>query len=159
MIRAKTSFVAEGVTIDRETNKVSAYGLVEYLRTEAFPLYFQKLFFFCLWERENGDPERCRAEFSMTMNGRELARQGVDIDFAQLPRNRCVVRIDDFSVGEPGTVAFQLAIPGHGSAEWWIDVRHAPPAAPGPVGASGAGVIYESQTVSLSVGSVNVHRR
>lgn len=159
MIRAKICFVAEGISIDRETNQVSAFGLVESLQADAFPLFFQKLFFFCLWERENSDPAHAHADFSVTMNGREIARQSVVIDFEQLPRNRCIIRIDNFSVSEPEKVGLRLAIPGHAVAEWSLEARHAAASAPRPVDESRQGLTYESRNISISLGHVNVNRR
>ena len=58
MIRAKTCFLAEGVTTDRDTGQVSAFRLIQNLRTAAYPAAVPKIAFFCLWERADADPSR-----------------------------------------------------------------------------------------------------
>ena len=159
MIRVKTCFVAEGVVTDRDTSQVSAFGILENVQADSYPLSVQKLAFFCLWGRVAGDPQRASCEFSITLNGQDIARQGVDIDFQQYFNNRCTIRLDGFTLNEPGIVVFRLAIPGHDIAEWTLEARRAAAAAPGAAGPAGSSRIYDSGEVSVSVGSVSVHRR
>jgi hypothetical protein len=58
MIRAKTCFLAEGVTTDRDTGQVSAFRLVQNLRSRGLPVSVPKVAFFALWERDGADPSR-----------------------------------------------------------------------------------------------------
>jgi hypothetical protein len=159
MIRVKTCFVAEGVITDRDTDQISAFGLLENLHAESYPLSVQKLAFFCLWGRSSTDPQRATCEFSITLNGKDLVRQGVDIDFQQYLHDRCTIRLDGFALSEPGSVVFRLAIPGHETAEWALEAGRGASGASGTVHAAGSSRIYESNPVSISVGNVNVHRR
>jgi len=133
MIRAKTCFLAEGVTTDRDTGQVSAFRLIQNLRTAVYPAAMPKIAFFCLWERDGADPSRSRADFSITLDGRDITRQPVDIDFGQQLMNSCTIWIADLEIGAPGHLVFQAAIPGHGAAEWSLAagiVAGAPPPAP-----------------------------
>ncbi len=121
MVRAKTCFLAEGVTTDRDTGQVSAYRLIQNLRAGAYPVAVPKLAFFCLWERDAGDASLARAEFSITLDGRGITQQSVDIDFGQHPMNCCTIWIADLELGAPGRLVFRAAIPPHGTAEWMLD--------------------------------------
>jgi len=118
MIRAKTCFVAEGVTTDRDTGQVSAFHIVQNLRAAAYPVSVPKVAFFCLWERDVADPSRSVAEFSIALDGRDVTRQPVDIDFGQQLMNCCTIWIADLEIAKPGHLVFQAAIPGHVAAEW-----------------------------------------
>jgi hypothetical protein len=156
MIRARTCFVAEGVSIDRETNKVSASALAESLAGSSFPLAVPQLHFFCLWERDEGDPARCATELLVTLNSREIARHALEIDFEQSRRNRYVARIDNLSVSEPGSLMFRLSLPGHSIAEWRIDVTSN---AANDQPQERRGVVYESMNVTVTRGDVEIRRR
>jgi hypothetical protein len=118
MIRAKTCFLAEGVTTDRDTGQVSAFRLIQNLRTAVYPAAVPKVAFFCLWERADADPSRALAEFSITLDGRAVKRQAVDIDFGQQLMNCCTIWIADLEIAGPGQLVFRAAISGHGAGEW-----------------------------------------
>ena len=152
MIRVKTCFVAEGVVTDRDTDQTSAFGLVEGVQAETYPLAIQKLAFFCLQARTPGDPQRVTGEFSLTLNGRDLARQSVDIDFQQLLQNRTTIRLVGLTLSEPGELVFRMAIPGHDTAEWTMQASRAAAGALGAMGSTGPSRLYDSGQVSISLG-------
>ena len=152
MIRAKTCFLAEGVTTDRDTGQVSAFHIIQNLRAAAYPVSMPKVAFFCLWERDGADPSRSVAEFSITLDGRDVTRQPVDIDFGQQLMNCCTIWIADLELAAPGHVVFQAAIPGHGAAEWSLAagiVAGAPPPAPAT-----SRQVFDFAPVSISAGNV-----
>ena len=151
MIRTKTCFLAEGVTTDRDTGQVSAFRLVQNLRAAAYPVSVPKLAFFCLWERADSDPAHSRAEFSITLDGRDITRQPVDLDFGLLVMNGCTIWITDLELGTPGHVVFRAAIPGHGAAEWTLDASVVAGAA--PIAPATSHHVYDFGPVSISAGN------
>jgi len=157
MIRAKVCFVAEGVSIDRETNLVSAFGLLETLHPDSYPLFLQRISFLCVWEREGTDPQRCRGEFSITLDGQDISRQSIDIDFLHHLRNKTTIRLNGFVVSQPGNIVFRLAIPGHDQAEYVVIAGPATPAARAPdtTGAWPSNPLYETGPVSVAFGHIN----
>ena len=162
MIHAKTCFVAEGVTIDRDTNQVSAHNLIEDIEASSYPLLIQKLAFFCLWERARDDPAQCRSEFSITLDGEDLLRQPIDIDFGQFLRNRCTSRLEGFTLAKPGTIVFRLAIPDHDAAEWSVTAGLTAPVASGHGAgprSGGSRNLWQSETVTKSFALESFHRR
>ena len=151
MIRAKTCFLAEGVTTDRDTGQISAFRIIQNLRAAAYPVSVPKLAFFCLWERAGADPSRSRAEFSITRDGRDITRQPVDLDFGQHLMNCCTLWIADLELVAPGHVVFQAAIPGHGVAEWTLDASVVTGAA--PIAPATSHHVYDFGPVSISDGN------
>jgi hypothetical protein len=161
MIRAKLCFVSEGISTDRDTGQVSAYGFVENFDAPSYPVTMQKIAFFCLWERTLADSAHSRAEFSITLDGKDLVRQPIDIDFGTFLRNRCTIRLDGFAPERPGVFAFRLAIPGHDTGEWVITASATPSAAAdlGTQAPASPRHIWNSATISTSTGTVNINRR
>lgn len=147
MIRAKTCLLAEGVTTDRETGQVSAFRIVQNLRAAAYPVPVPKLAFFCLWERDESDPARVRAEFSITLDGRDVTRQPVDVDFGSHAMNDCTIWIADLQLGAPGHVVFRAAIAGHGAAEWALVASVVGGTA--PIAPAKSHHVYDSGAVSI----------
>ena len=158
MIRVKTCFVAEGVVTDRDTDQISAFGLLEHVEAASYPLAIQKLAFFCLWGRASTDPQLASCEFSVTLNGKDIVRHGVNIDFQQFLRNRCTIKLDGFVLNEPGDVTFRLAIPGHDTAEWTLEAGRSAAETQG-AGPRPTRPVYDSGQYSMSPGDRNLHRR
>jgi hypothetical protein len=148
MIRAKTCFLAEGVTTDRDTGQVSAYHLIQNLRTAVYPAPVPKIAFFCLWERGDADPASARVEFSITLDGRDVTRQPVDIHFGQQLTNCCTIWIADLEIAAPGHLVFHAAITGHGAAEWTLDAGTVAGAA--PIVPATSHQVYDFGPVSIS---------
>jgi hypothetical protein len=160
MIRAKLCFVAEGVSNDRETDQVSAFNFYEHFAARSYPASVQRIAFFCLLERAPADPARCRAEFSISLDGEDVVRQPVDLDFGTLPHCRCTIRVDGFAPQRPGTILFRLAIPGHDAAEYSVTATTSPATATGRAAAAGAfDPIWNSGQYTASIGTVNVNHR
>jgi len=151
MVRAKTCFLAEGVTTDRDTGQISAYRLIQNLRAAAYPISVPKVAFFCLWERAGADPSRARADFSITLDNRDITWQFVDIDFGQQLMNCCTIWIADLELGAPGHVVFRAAIPGHGAAEWTLDAGIVAGAA--PIAPATSQHVYHLDAVSTTNGN------
>jgi hypothetical protein len=158
MIRVRTGFLAEAVVTDRDTNQISAFGLIEEIQAASFPTSMPRMALFCAWERALTDSPEHRVEVSVTLNGRDLARQSIDINFAQFLRTRATMRFEGLTLAEPGNLVFRLAIPGHDTAEWTLAALRKAPETRGAAH-PGARPVYDSGQVSISVGSANVNRR
>jgi hypothetical protein len=158
MIRCKLCFAAEGVTTDAETRQVSAFGLLEDVQAPRFPVTLPRIVLLVMWERAVSDAPEWSAELVMALNGREIIRQVVDINFMQVLRTRSTVRVEGASVSEPGRLVLRLGIPGHDTAEWAINVDFAAQAGAGSAAVPASRPIYESQPVSMVVGPANPHR-
>jgi hypothetical protein len=95
------------------------------------------------------DPARSRAEFSLTLDGRDILRHPLDIEFGTGLRNRCTIRVATFTPDRPRRVVFQLAIPNHETAEWsfMAELRAANPAG----GVRPAKLAWTSEPVSIVI--------
>lgn len=130
VIRQKICFVAEGLSIDNATNQVSAFGIMEGVGAESFPMFVQKLAFFSLFEREPGDPAQVRGEFTVSLGDEILLRQATEFDFGAGRRTRTVFRLMGLVVPRPGNVVFRLVLAGQTvpAAEYAVAVTATKPA-------------------------------
>src|SRR5206468_12047625 len=109
-----------------QTGQVSAYCVVQSLESPTYPLVLQKLGFLCILERTLTDPAQCTAEFSITLDGKQFARDLINIDFGTLLRNTVTARLESLVLDKPGSLVFRLAIPGQDAGEWVVVARAAP---------------------------------
>jgi hypothetical protein len=121
MIESKLALLAEGISIDQESNQVSILNMLENLAGESFPLFIQRVVFFALFGREDADPSQHQAVFSITVGDRELVRQALQIDFADKKRTRAVVRMGAIVIPQPGSVVFKFVV-GTVEARYVLDV-------------------------------------
>jgi hypothetical protein len=134
MIRSIACFVVEGVTTDAETGQASVFRLIENIRTLTFPVTLPRISLFCRLAREAGDPAACDVELSLALNGRDLHRQAIGINFAESLHARSTVIIDGISLAEPGDLVFRLTSAGQDIADWVIAAgRDSPPSMAGNV--------------------------
>lgn len=127
-MRAKISFAALAVIRDTETNSISAFNILEGVTAVGLPFFMQNAAFFVLWEREQGEPARNPATFTMVNAGRTLATQQITIDFGDSVRHRTIVNLAGLVVPSAGPLSFRVDIEGGIYAEYVVDVSA--PAAP-----------------------------
>jgi hypothetical protein len=163
MIRAKLCFVADGVSLDHETSRASAFLIQESLRPPSYPAPMGNLTYFCLFERDEVDPSFVRGEWTISLGAQEIARVNVDVDFMQHRRNHMTLRVEGLVIPGPGDVAFSLALPGHDTASYVV--RAEPPSAPSTVGyqspsyattGQAKGIEAPRPTVTITTGEVRV---
>lgn len=129
MIRAKICLVAEGLSIDRESNVASIFTIIEGVQAAGFPVVMQKVVFFCLWERDNNDPALVHGHFKASQGENVLIEKNIDINFGESRRNRTAITVNGLLLHGPGKVLFQLALPEqHTVAEYDVEVSGPPPA-------------------------------
>src|SRR5258706_5213525 len=110
MLQNKVCLVAQGVTIDNQTNAVSIFSMVEGVAASGFPVFMQNINFFTLLTRDAADPHEYDGLFTISMGEEELIRQLVHLVFGDKLRNRLVIRIPGVVVTRPGQLAFRLTV-------------------------------------------------
>lgn len=126
MIRAKVCLLAEAVYIDRDTNEVSVFNLIETIQAAGFPVFMRRLTFFCLFEREPNDPAQNTVQFSIELNGRTVTSQEQNLGFADETRARNLMRVLGVVLSDPGQLVFRYKLGDTVLAEHVITVSLLP---------------------------------
>lgn len=72
-MRTITFLAARGVVIDRKSNNVSVFNLVEQVNAASAPVLFQSLAVLYMAERSAEEQERWPAKLTLSINGKQLA--------------------------------------------------------------------------------------
>lgn len=108
MLTAKISFICETLSIDRETNQVSAFNIIDSFAAPAFPMFLRQVSFYCVLERAAGDPYDLNLIFSAEINGQQVFSNPQPVAFGNELIARGYARINGFLIPGPGKLAFKL---------------------------------------------------
>jgi hypothetical protein len=112
MIRPLLCVASEGISVDRKTGSVSVFSVLEQITAQGFPVLFQRLALFVLWEKDADDPARVAGRLVIDVMGQELFAQAVEINFQDKLRNRYVVRMNGLILPRPGLLRFAVRLEG-----------------------------------------------
>jgi hypothetical protein len=113
--------VAENISLDRETNEISAFTIMEGVAAAQFPVFLRRLTFLAVIDVEDGDAREFPARFTLTLHGKDLVTQDLRISFLDQKRARCIVRLQGAVVPEPGVLTFRLTTGTAVLAEYGVD--------------------------------------
>jgi hypothetical protein len=125
MYLARLTLAAEGVVVDRETNAISVFNILDRITAEGFPLLLQKMAFLVIWERSLEDAPQVEGRFSVHFSGRELYQQPVRVEFTTSTRNQFVLRMHGLVIPQPGVLAFRITLEGGVVAEYSVGAEAA----------------------------------
>ncbi|HNY50593.1 MAG TPA: hypothetical protein PLV50_01385 [Smithella sp.] len=99
---------ADGIVIDRRTNNVSLFNVVEEINSVGFPLLINKLYAICLMNREVHDEDMTDAHFEFKLDNKVLLKANTSINFQQKQRTRVVLEVSGLVIPVPGTLKVSL---------------------------------------------------
>ena len=123
MPRLECFVVAETVSIDKLTNAVSLFNILEEVHSRTFPFLVPKVAVFSLWRKEAGDEERdWQALLKVTQPSGEARDRAINFRFSSSRRHRLIQRISGLPVLTEGDVRFELLLNGQHAAEHIVSV-------------------------------------
>ncbi len=126
MARLEYFVVAESVSIDQLTNRVSIFNILERIQAPAFPLTFPKLMAVSLWEEDEIDSERqYQVVIRITLGGNELEHIRQNLNFPRR-RLRTIAQIQNLEIPGPGRMEIELKLNDEHIAWHYVDVNEAP---------------------------------
>jgi hypothetical protein len=130
---------ADSCAIDRHSNRVSIFNILEYVITPTLPTVLYSLSVFTLWEREGNDAADMNALLKIKMNDRELLQSELIIRFQDpSTRVRNVTVVQGVVLSEPGQLRFEVSRGDTVLGKWDILVTVVPHAGE----SSGQAAIY-----------------
>ncbi len=121
-MRTITFLAARGVVIDRKSNNVSVFNLVEQVNAASAPVLFQSLAVLYMAERSAEEQERWPAKLTLSINGKQLGAFAAEMNFDGKPRTRLVVEIGTLVIPELGRLLLEFTVGEKVSAAYEIEV-------------------------------------
>jgi hypothetical protein len=126
MARLEFFVISEGVSVDKFTNRLSLFNILEEVANKVFPFQLPHFLAVSMWVMEAGDGERdfqCMLRITMpnmppkefTTNFRFISR-----------RHRVIQGIQGLPLNEPGMVQFEVLLNGEHAATHEVDVVREP---------------------------------
>jgi hypothetical protein len=114
--------------VDQTSNRLSLINVVDALHSPQFPIVFPQFTFVAAYLKADGDPESANGEASFTLNGQEILKGPVNLDFKGTTHTRIVTNISGFMIPGPGKLICKVEFPNTETAQWEMDVTQlAPP--------------------------------
>jgi len=122
MARLEFFVVSEGVTVDKFTNQLSLFNILEGVASNNFPFVLPYFVAVSMWMMEDGDGERdFQVMLRVTMPN--LAPQEFTTNFKFISRrHRVLQRIQGLPLNEPGVLRFEVLLNGQHAASHEVDV-------------------------------------
>ena len=99
---------AEGVVVDRRTNNVSIFNIMEEINSVGFPLLINKLYAVSLINREANDEDTTEAHFEFKLDDKVLLNANTSINFQNRQKTRSVLEVSGLVIPVPGTLKVSL---------------------------------------------------
>jgi len=99
---------ADGIVIDRRTNNVSVFNIIEEINSIGFPLLINKLYTICLMNREANDDEITEAQFELKLDNKMLLKTNTSINFQHRQKTRAMLEVSGLVIPVPGTLKINL---------------------------------------------------
>ena len=116
---------AEGVSIDRQSNKISAYNILEEVLAAGFPLLLQELVLLASYSKEPGDADKTSLTVRISSGETELFQHDAPFDFQDKPKARLVFRIKGLVIPSAMPVNCEILSGGRVLSKYRIFVKAA----------------------------------
>jgi len=129
-MKTRLFVVSEAAVIDRKTNNLSVFNILEHLSVQGFPLVIPRLFIVASLDRGEKDENTTQLTLQVKQNHTTVFNQTLEFDFQDKETTRNLIELLGFTVTEPGFLLFRLNRNGRKFAEYVIFVHALP--LPGP---------------------------
>lgn len=135
-MKLQFALVAQSVAVDRFTNRLSIFNVVERFESPYFPIMAMELVVVVVLTREPNEPET----FDTTMYARlgevVIGQSNLHVDFSGTPGTRLLTNLQGLPVMHPGELEFSFQLPNGEMVSATVPVVQvqapiAPPIVPG----------------------------
>jgi len=107
---------ADGLVIDRRTNHISLFNIIEEVNSVGFPLLINKLFAICLIHREVNDEDATEGYFEFKLDKNVILKTNTAINFQSKQKTRVVLEVSGLIIPVAGTLKVSLVKDGEAIA-------------------------------------------
>ena len=118
--------VSEGVSVDRQTNRVSLFNVLEEAHLDRFPAAIPQVVVTSAWNREPLDEDvDYQVQLRIYAPGEESHREFTTNIRIETDRHRVLQRIVNLQVSQPGELKFEVLINGQHAASHVVTIHQA----------------------------------
>jgi hypothetical protein len=110
-MKIQLALCAQTVTVDRATNRLSIFNVIDLLPVSSFPHYVPGIAFVCIIENDDDSNRNVKGFFQILSNGVLVAASEVPIHFTENRLARIVLNFQGIPVPKPGPLIFRLTLP------------------------------------------------
>jgi hypothetical protein len=113
---------AAGVSVDRFSNRLSVFNVMEQIPSPGFPAWVPELTFVVVLRKENDENARFQTRCQVQLGDAMIVDNPAFVDFEGTNNARLVLNFQGLPVPSPGNLTFRLLLPNHEPAEVTIPV-------------------------------------
>lgn len=98
------SACAESASLDKATNRVSLFNILDASSSLTFPYVISKLSLLFILQSEAGDGDEQEGFVSLNFEDQEKGKRPIKFDFEGKPRLRLIVAAEGISINKPGVL-------------------------------------------------------
>ena len=121
-MRVQFSLCAQTASVDRASNRVSIFNVIDHIPAASLPLILPTITFVSILETDQGEAASFKGVFEGKLNGTVIARGEVPVNFVNGRLARVLLTLNSIPIREHGTLSFQLTIPTMATAEVRVQV-------------------------------------
>lgn len=129
-MKIEWALLAQAASVDRFSNRLSIFNLVENIEAPSFPLFLPEAVFVVLLKREEGEPAVSDGTLSIHAGESQLGQANVHIDFESSLYNRQIINFQIVPIFKPVNLQFRLTVPDQLSHVLEIPVKQSNPVQP-----------------------------
>ena len=113
---------AESASLDKATNSVSLFNIVDAVSYLTFPHVIPKLSLVFIMQREDGDRDEEEGHVSLDFEDQEKGKRPIRFDFEGKPRLRLIVTAEGVSINQPGVLRSSVWYNDEEKGFWEIQI-------------------------------------
>jgi len=107
------ALIAQTVSVDRFTNRVSIFNLIDTIDAPQFPIFIQEMAFLSVLRRNVDEPSKSQAELTVSVGEIIVGKSLIQIDFQSGRSARQIAYLNGIPVPNANNLKLQLVIAGH----------------------------------------------
>jgi len=131
MAQVVVLLAAEGVSVDRMSNNLSIFEVLEQMQPIQYPSWVAEFLVVAMLQKDDGDADDFDANLVIAVDEDEVMRQETRLGFGGLRRSRAIFRMHGVPIPHPGILRVTLEGEQVPARSYEIELREPPEGAEG----------------------------
>jgi hypothetical protein len=108
MIRHKIILCAQGVVVDKKSNNISIFNIIDEISPRSFPAIVARLTILSVLERDADDPNEFDSRLHIAIGDRTILDQIIHYSFENTLRTRNIIEFGGMPLPQPGLLTVTI---------------------------------------------------